>query len=30
MTTQARPVDPFDFDPEALRRKYREARNRTS
>lgn len=30
MTTQARLADPFDVDPETLRRKYREARNRTS
>ncbi|MBK8132292.1 MAG: NAD(P)/FAD-dependent oxidoreductase [Gammaproteobacteria bacterium] len=28
MTTQAQPADPLDFDPEALRRKYREERDR--
>lgn len=28
MTTQAQSADPLDFDPEALRRKYREERDR--
>lgn len=30
MTTQARLADPFDVDPEAPHRDYREARNQTS
>lgn len=30
MTTQTRFADPFSVDPEAPRREYREARNRTS